>query len=146
MNPAPLRAMVRNPKTLAGGFALSGVAHLLAPAAYQRIVPRWLPRRRLLVHLSGVAELVCAAGLLAEAAWAGPASAALLVAVWPANVQMAWDEIGRGRSRVRTVALWARVPLQIPMIRVALQSGHSGSDTPLKRAHSANSRSCSDSS
>ncbi len=41
--------------------------------------------------MSGVAELVCAAGLLARRRWAGPASVAVLLAVWPGNFQMALD-------------------------------------------------------
>lgn len=112
-------------RLLAGAFMTSGALHLLAPRRYEAIVPRWLPARRRLVHASGVAELVCAAGLLRERPWAGPASAALLVAVFPANLQMALDA-GTGRHRGladnRLVA-WGRLPLQLPMVAAALRSG-----------------------
>lgn len=113
---------LRSPKALAVGFAASGVLHLVAPKVYETIVPRWIPRRRLAVYVSGVGELVCAAGLVLEAPWAGPASAGLLVAVWPANIQMAIDARS-GPSRAKEAALWLRVPLQLPMIRSALCSG-----------------------
>lgn len=109
-------ALLRRGVTVA--FGVSGVVHLVRPQVFTPIVPRGLPAPRRLVHLSGVAELACAGGLLAGAAWAGPAGAALLLAIWPANVSMA-RQAGSGRhpgpmdSRLLT---WARVPLQLPMI------------------------------
>ena len=78
---------------LVGLFLLSGTVHLLRPGVFTPIVPDFLPAHRVLVYVSGVAELACAAGLL----WrrtrrlAGLASAALLVVVFPANVTMAVD-------------------------------------------------------
>ncbi len=110
----------RRVRLLAAMFATSGVLHFLVPRLFEAIVPRWLPAKRALVYLSGAAEIGCAAGLLTEAAWAGPASAGLLLAVWPANIQMAVDETREGQSLVRRVGLWVRVPLQVPMIRTAL--------------------------
>jgi uncharacterized membrane protein len=111
------------PLGVAAAFAGSGVLHFVAPRPYEAIVPRVLPQRRLLVRVSGALELVCAAGLLGGRRWAGPASAALLVAVFPANVQMAFDS-GSGRLPVladsRLVA-WGRLPLQAPLVWAALQ-------------------------
>lgn len=98
------------PSAVAGAFALSGVVHLVRPRVFVAIVPRVLPAARPLVLLSGVAELVCAAGLLTRQRWAADASTALLLVVWPANIQMALDA---RRSRWLT---WARVPLQLPLI------------------------------
>ena len=46
-------------------FIASGTTHLVRPQVFEPIVPRALPARRELVYASGVAELVCAAGLLA---------------------------------------------------------------------------------
>jgi uncharacterized membrane protein len=112
----------RSPKLLAGIFAVSGVLHLLAPKVYEGIVPRWLPRHREIVYASGVVELVSAAGLLAGAGWAGSLSTATLVGVWPANVQMALDATRAGRPLAAQAGLWGRVPLQIPMIRMALRA------------------------
>jgi uncharacterized membrane protein len=113
------------PKILAAGFAVSGCLHVATPTLYEGIVPRWLPRRRALVYVSGLAELVCAAGLLSEAPWAGLASAGLLVAVWPANVQMAVEGTRTNKPPIHQVALWARVLMQLPMIQTALRSGRS---------------------
>jgi uncharacterized membrane protein len=116
---------LRSPKALAAAFAISGLLHIVMPTVYEDIVPHWLPRRRALVYSSGLAELVCAAGLLTDASWAGLASAGLLVAVWPANVQMAVDSTKARRPLIRQVALWARVPMQLPMIQSALRAGRS---------------------
>ena len=69
-------------------FTVSGVVHLVRPQVFERIVPRFLPRRRELVLASGVAELVCAAAVLTPGTRrvGGYASAVLLAAVFPANV------------------------------------------------------------
>lgn len=109
---------------MAAAFLCSGVLHFKAPRPYVALVPRGLPHRLQLVQVSGALELVCAAGLLARTRWAGPASAVLLVAVFPANVQMALDS-GSGRlpglADNRLVA-WGRLPLQAPLVWAALQS------------------------
>jgi uncharacterized membrane protein len=114
---------------VAAAFAVSGVVHLVRPQVFEPIVPRVLPRRRDLVLASGVAELLCAAGLVVPRTRraAGAASAALLVAVFPANVQMAADAVrGARRDRARTTraaATLARLPLQWPLIRWAWAAG-----------------------
>ncbi|MEE6271834.1 DoxX family protein [Georgenia sp. MJ206] len=108
---------------LAVAFVVSGVTHLVRPGVFEGIVPRWLPARRGLVLVSGVAELACAAGLAVARTRrpAALASAALLVAVYPANVQMAVDAVRWGRPGYRAVAL-ARLPLQVPLVVTALRA------------------------
>ena len=88
---------------LAALLATSGVVHLVRPQVFEGIVPRVLPNHRALVYVSGVAELLCAAGLLHPATRrpAGYASAALLVAVFPANVQMSVDSGQRAQRTGR---------------------------------------------
>jgi len=109
------------PRGIAAAFALSGVVHLVRPAVFTPLVPRFLPAPRALVLASGAAELVCAAGLVTRARWAAGASTALLLAIWPGNVVMALDA-GSGRhpgpADSRLVA-WARVPLQPLLIWAA---------------------------
>ncbi|BDZ58603.1 DoxX family protein [Barrientosiimonas endolithica] len=113
-------------------FAGSGVLHLVRPQIFEPIVPRVLPAHRELVLASGVAEIACAAGLLAPRTRrvAGIASAALLLTVLPANVQMALDAQRavqrRGwtpqREVMRTGTL-LRLPLQAPLVRAAWRAG-----------------------
>ena len=109
-------------------FAVSGVIHLVRPEVFERIVPRFLPRHRELVLASGVAELVCAAAVVNPGTRrAGAlASAGLLAAVFPANVQMAVDVVGSRRaSPAFKVGVLARLPLQWPLIRAALSVARS---------------------
>jgi uncharacterized membrane protein len=105
----------------------SGVLHFVRPAPFISIVPRRLPYKAGLVAVSGAGELVCAA-LLAHPAgrrFGGASSALLFTAVFPANVSMAVRSGARpGWYRV---ALWARLPLQIPLVlwslRIAREAG-----------------------
>ncbi len=108
------------PRALAAAFATSGVIHLIKPSVFTRVVPRALPAKRGLVYASGLAELACAAGLVRRDRWAPGASVALLVAVWPANLQMALDS--GGERAVVQVVTWARMPLQVPMMWAACQA------------------------
>ena len=93
-------------------------------------MPNSLPRRRELIYLSGVAELVCAAGLLHPRTRrsAGWASAGLLLAILPGNVQMSANYGKRAQRRGTPAAqaafagTVARLPLQLPLIRTALKA------------------------
>jgi uncharacterized membrane protein len=117
-------------KPLALLFTAAGILHFAVPRRFEAIVPRRLPAAlpdaRALVRISGAAELVCAAGLAVPATrrFAGPASAALLLAVYPANLDQAARAVRSRRASGWTRAvLLARVPLQIPMILRALRLG-----------------------
>ena len=115
------------PLALAGVFAASGVVHLVRPQSFEPIMPRLIPEQghRALIYLSGVAELVCAVGLVRRTRWASAASTALLVAVFPANVQMALDA-GSGRHQGgpmdKPALAWGRLPVQLPMLWAARQA------------------------
>ena len=114
---------------LAAIFATSGVLHFAHPRPYERMVPRLLPRQRELVYASGAAELMCAAGLIhpRTRSLAALASAGLLVAVFPANVQMAVDVCqSQRRGPVAKAVVVGRLPLQLPMIRVAWRAFKQG--------------------
>jgi uncharacterized membrane protein len=102
-------------------FSVSGVVHLVRPRVFTSIVPRFLPFPTGLVIASGVAELVCAAGLWRRRPWAAYASAALLIAIWPANLQDALTAEHASGAATR-VLLWVRLPLQLPLIWCALQA------------------------
>lgn len=110
-------------KVVVGAFLASGTVHLVRPKAFEPLMPPWVPAHRTVVIASGVAELVCAAGLLAPPTRrvAGLASAALLVAVFPGNVHMAADAM-KGDNRAMQIGTLARLPLQWPLIRGALKA------------------------
>ncbi len=49
---------------MAGMYILAGIFHFLKPKAYLRIMPRYLPQPKLLVYLSGAAEIILGIALL----------------------------------------------------------------------------------
>ncbi len=128
---AGIPALTRQMTGLASLFLTSGMVHLVRPEVMEPIVPRALPAPRRLVYVSGVAELACAAGLIFPRTrrLAGWGSAALLLLVFPANVQMAatahrraQGDTGSTSKQVIRVAAVARLPLQLPLIRTALKA------------------------
>ena len=92
-------------------FVGAGVLHFLRPATYLAIMPPQLPQPLLLVHLSGVAELLGGLGLLPARTrrLAGWGLLALLVAVFPANVYMA---LIHEQLHIPGWVTWGRLPLQ----------------------------------
>ena len=125
-------ALGKDAIALAGLFLASGTMHLVKPEPFEGMVPRQLPSRRALVYASGALEIACALGLFIPRTRrvAGLTSAALLVAVFPANVTMT----GQAKRRLDRdpddpkrqgylAATVARLPLQWPMIRTALRAG-----------------------
>ena len=104
--------------TLAGTLTATGLIHLVRPTVFTGIVPSVLPDPRFWVSLSGVAEFLVAALVAVPRTrrLGGLAAAALFVAVFPANVQMALDADGTAER----VIAWGRLPLQIPLILWAL--------------------------
>jgi uncharacterized membrane protein len=96
----------------------AGANHFISPAPYVAMMPVSLPWHLALVYVSGVAEIAGGLGLLVPrtrraAAWG---LIALLIAVFPANVNMAVNELPLGTTTVPTWALWARLPLQLVLI------------------------------
>lgn len=102
-----------------------GVLHFVAPKPFDDIVPVKLPgSQRFYTYASGVAELGTGALLLAPRTRriGALAAVALFVAVFPANVNMVrlWFKDPAKPHFMRIGAI-ARLPLQIPMIAIALK-------------------------
>jgi uncharacterized membrane protein len=102
---------------LAGLLGTAGVLHVAAPDFFDAMVPEALPGQpRFWTLLSGAAELGVATAIAVPRTrrLGGLAAAALFVAVFPANVQMAldWSE----RSVAEQAVAYGRLPLQIPLI------------------------------
>ena len=97
-------------------FVAAGANHFLSEAFYLRMLPPYLPAHRALVFLSGVAEvalgiLVLIPKLTRLSAWG---LIALLIAVFPANVQMALHP--ELFPEFNPAILWLRLPLQAVLI------------------------------
>ncbi len=94
-------------------FVFAGVMHFVIPDTYEAMVPRSLPKRRELVYASAVAEIAGGLGVMhprtrrLASLW----SVATLVAVFPANVNMA-QHPERYRVPGGRWSLYARLPLQ----------------------------------
>jgi uncharacterized membrane protein len=110
----PAGAAQGPPWALVAVFGVGGLLHFVVPHVYERIMPPWLPAHRALVLASGAAELLGAVGLLFPA-WrvaAGWWLVLVLAAVFPANVYMLTEALGRPTSATARALLWARLPLQ----------------------------------
>ena len=99
-------------------FGTAGILHFVMPTFFERIVPPWVPDAKLAGQVSGAAEILGAAGLLWSrtrvlAAWG---LIALLVAVFPANVQMLQLARASAASNWSVVVLWARLPVQLLLL------------------------------
>ncbi len=98
-------------------FIVAGANHFVHPAPYVRIVPDYLPAHALLVQISGVCEFLGGAGVLIRQTRraAGLGLIALLIAVFPANVQMALHP-NLYADMAGAPVLYARLPLQVVVI------------------------------
>lgn len=93
-------------------FVAGGVNHFVNPKFYLSMMPDYLPAHALLVQVSGVFEVLGGIGILVPTTryYAGLGLLALLVAVFPANLNMALHP-----DRFPGVPLWGlylRLPLQ----------------------------------
>lgn len=109
-------------KMVAGSFVTSGIAHMVRPQLFEPLIPQLLGPARPWVVGSGVVELVCAAGLITRQPWAPAASAVALAAFTVGNLQMAVDMQRSRRPAWQKAAVWARIPMQWPMIKAAWNS------------------------
>lgn len=97
-------------------YILAGIMHFVNPGFYTAIMPPWLPWHLELVYISGVCESLLGLLLLSRptrrpAAWG---IIALLVAVFPANIQMMINYANENNPD-----LWVsiiRLPLQLLLI------------------------------
>ena len=97
---------------------VAGLMHFVAIDAYVSIMPDYLPLHRELVYLSGIFEVLLGLGLL----WhktrevAGTCLILLYLAVLPANINMAVQDIQPASFHIPAFLLWARLPFQLVLI------------------------------
>jgi len=98
------------------GYMLAGINHFWHTEIYKAIMPPWLPWHYPLIYISGVCELVLGALLLPVAtrrmaAWG---IILMLVAIFPANIQMAVNYTKEHHPY--TWISYVRLPLQAVLI------------------------------
>src|SRR5438876_7932552 len=100
-------------------YILAGIMHFVKPDFYLNIMPPYLPWHLKLVYLSGICESVIGVLLLPQktrrmAAWL---LIALLIAIYPANIQMAINY-----WKTNNPDLWlalVRLPIQFILLWLA---------------------------
>ncbi len=109
------RLRAASPYLLTALLTAAGVAHFLKPGFYDPLIPDALPgSARAWTYGSGVAELAVAAAVaVPQTRRRGALAAALLfVAVFPGNIQMAFDAQTAGEKAIA----YGRLPLQLPLV------------------------------
>ncbi len=111
-------------------FCAAGVCHFVWPKAYMSIMPPFIPWPRMMVLLSGVFEIAGGIGILLPRfrKAAGIGLVALLIAVFPANVQMLSQEWIRSNSQVSnySILLLLRLPLQTVLMLAVWKAAFPG--------------------
>ena len=101
---------------MASALVAAGIYHFVNPKMYQRIMPTYLPWHMPLIYISGVLEI--AFGLLLIPEGTRPIGAwlviVLLIAVFPANIQMAVSFWKKQKPTLWIALL--RLPLQLVLI------------------------------
>lgn len=97
---------------------VAGTLHWVAPDPFVKIVPSFLPYPLALVYISGVFEILGGIGLLVPpvsqaAAWG---LIALFIAVFPANINMAVNQIQMDGIPNSDLLRWGRLPFQAVLI------------------------------
>lgn len=115
-------------------LALAGGSHFVNPTPFEQHLPSWVPATGLVVALSGVAEVVLGAALVARwpsGAVIGRTVAAFFVAVFPSNLYVAVAAV-EVDGQPGGVYPWIRLPLQFLFIAWALWSTRSAhaADSP----------------
>jgi uncharacterized membrane protein len=103
---------------LASTISLVGILHFAIPDPFVKIVPSILPHPLLLVYISGFFEIAGGIGLLVPrvsqaAAWG---LILLFIAVFPANINMAVNQIDLPGIPDSSALRWGRLPLQAVLI------------------------------
>lgn len=110
-------------------FLIGGIAHFAITAIEMSIVPPYIPQPRAAVLISGVFELLGAAGLLfgPTRRWAGIGLFLLTIAVTPANIYMLQ------RHDLFAIPVWIlalRLPLQALLLALIYWSAIARPSTP----------------
>lgn len=103
---------------LALGMVVIGAWHFISPEPFEKIVPAFLPYHLALVYISGFLEILGGVGLLIpqvsrSAAWL---LAVLFIAVFPANLYQAINNIEVPALPHDPPLIWLRLPFQALLV------------------------------
>ncbi|MBI45657.1 MAG: DoxX family protein [Candidatus Marinimicrobia bacterium] len=99
-----------------------GIKHFIDPNWFINIIPPYLPWHLELVYLSGLFEIILGLLLLIPKTrkLAAYGLIALLIAVYPANIYLAFNELPQKMMGISSFAAsWIRLPIQFIFIGLA---------------------------
>ncbi len=107
---------------IAAFFFLGGIAHFVYTDIFAKVMPSYLAYQKELVLISGVFELLGAIAILFPPTrmLAGYGLIALIIAVFPANINMALHP--QDYKSIPEFILWLRLPLQFFFVWFVWQS------------------------
>ena len=109
-------------------YIMVGLSHFKNPKWYLQIIPPVLPLKLELVYLSGIFEIILGLLLLFKNTrpLAGWGLIILLIAVYPANIYLAFSEDAQQAIGVSSFfASWVRLPIQFVLIGFAFYTSKS---------------------
>lgn len=103
---------------IGGIFILAGLLHFIKPGMYISIMPDYIPYHKAMVYISGIAEVLGGVGIMITnlRTYASIGLILLLIAVFPANIDMAGKGYKNHGLTLYTWILIGRLPLQFLLI------------------------------
>ena len=99
-------------------FIFTGISHFVAPDTFMKLMPPPIPEPLLMIYVSGFFEILGGIGLIVSRTkrFAGYGLILLLLAVFPANVYVARENVQLGGLMNYSFYQWFRLPLQFVLI------------------------------
>lgn len=99
-------------------FVFAGALHFIMPETFRLMMPPFLPFPLALVYLSGALEILGGVGLFLPKLQRPAAYGlmALLIAVFPANLYVAIENVPLGGYMSSPLYQWSRLPFQLLLI------------------------------
>src|SRR5215203_362288 len=122
----PQKSFRRNARIATGiAFIFTGASHFIIPEKFMEMMPSVLPAPLFLIYLSGVFEILGGIGLIISSTkqLAAIGLIVLLLAVFPANIYVAVNNVQLGGFMNYEVYQWLRLPMQFVLIGLVWWGG-----------------------
>ena len=119
INLNPIKTLKDNAAIATGlTFIFTGASHFFIPDKFMEIMPPFIPAPLLMIYASGIFEILGGIGLIIPRTRRAAALSLilLLIAVFPANIYTAWNNVQLGGFMSHPVYQWLRLPMQIVLI------------------------------
>jgi uncharacterized membrane protein len=106
-------------------FVAAGIPHFTHPEFYAPMMPSYLPWHNELILVSGVFEILGGLGMILPRTrqFSSIGLIALLLAVFPANLHVAVNQIPFMNEPINPTLLWGRLPFQLIFIYMVWWAG-----------------------